>query len=181
MAQKKPIWNFHLLLQSKLTKWDNNNRNFHKIQKRMEYNLLPRFIEKQDFSFKIDTKVFEKDEIQSIYNEMRELTNSFKKQSMQFHYHIAARELNNVRNEIDIIIGNCRLKPSSALNLTINDAQNDAQEDQESDDDDNNSNKEENEDKQHFEVFELYYKLSMKRHELQAEQSCHFLDDQPAG
>ncbi|CAF1366802.1 unnamed protein product [Adineta steineri] len=178
MAQKKPIWNFHLLLKSKLTNWDNKNINFHKIQKRMEYNLLPRFIDKHDFSFKIDTKVFEKDEIQSIYDGMREITNSFKKQSMEFYYQVSARELNNVRNEIDIIIENCRPKPSSILNLTVNDAETDAQQDQESSDDDNNSNKEEKEDKQNFEAFEYYYKLSMKRHQLQAEQSCHFLDEE---
>ncbi|CAF1366856.1 unnamed protein product, partial [Adineta steineri] len=174
MAEKKSIWNFHLLLKSKLTNWDNKNKNFHKIQKRVDYNLLPNFIEKHDFSFKIDTKVFEQNEIQPIYDEMREITNSFKKQAMEFYYRIAARELNNVRNEIDVIIENCRPKPSSALNLTVNDdAQNDAQVDQENDDD--NSNKE---DKQNFEAFELYYKLSMKRHQLQAEQSCHFLDDE---
>ncbi|CAF4153085.1 unnamed protein product, partial [Adineta steineri] len=170
MAEKKPIWNFHLLLKSKLTNWDNKNKNFHKIQKRVDYNLLPNFIEKHDFSFKIDTKVFEQNEIQTIYDGMREITNSFKKQAMEFYYRIAARELNNVRNEIDVIIENCRPKPSSALNLTVND---DAQVDQDGDDD--NSNKE---DKQNFEAFELYYKLSMKRHQLQAEQSCHFLDDE---
>ncbi|CAF1488392.1 unnamed protein product [Adineta steineri] len=169
MAEKKPIWNFHLLLQTKLTKWDNKNRNFHKIQKRMEYNLLPRFIEKHDFTFKIDTKVFEQDEIQSIYDGMRELTNSFKKQSMEFYYQVAARELNNVRNGIDIIIENCRPSPPSALNLTVNEAPDDVPDDQDSDD--NNSNNSNKEDKQHFEAFELYYKLCMKRHQLQAEQS----------
>ncbi|CAF1326714.1 unnamed protein product, partial [Adineta steineri] len=139
MAEKKPIWNFHLLLKSKLTNWDNKNKNFHNIQKRIDYNLFPKFIEKHDFSFKLDSKVFEQDEIQPIYDGMQ----------------------------------NCRPKPSSALNLTVNDAQEDAQVDQENDDD--NSKKE---DKQNFEAFQLYYKLSMKRHHLQAEQSCHFLDDE---
>ncbi|UJR29621.1 hypothetical protein I4U23_017169 [Adineta vaga] len=172
IVEKKPIWNFHLLLKPKIKKWSDKLKNFHIAQKRIEYNLPPKFITKNDFSFKFDTTSFERDEIQPNYNEMRQLTDTFQKNSMKYYFEIVSREANNDKSQIDIIMENCRPR-LTLLNQHIisSDESNSSQTRQENDDILNHDIK-------CYEAFENYYKLIEKRITLQAEQACYFLEEE---
>ncbi|CAF1199245.1 unnamed protein product [Adineta ricciae] len=170
ITKKKSLWNTHLILKPKLKNWFIKSKNFHIIQRRIEYNLLPKFITKNNFSFKFDTQAFQQEDIQPIYNEMHQITNSFQNKSMQFYYQIATRELNNVKDEIDIIIENCRPKlPLLDQNVIISEGL----DGQPTEDEHNNNDNIHIDYKKCYEAFENYYKLSMKRYQLEAEQSSN--------
>ena len=171
IAKKKPIWNTHLILKPKLKNWFNSNKNFHILQRRIEYNLLPKFITKNNFSFKVNTRAFQQEDIQPIYDEMRQITNTIHNQTIQFYFKIASREVNNFKDEIDIIIENCQPKlPLLDQNIIISEDLNS----QQATDEENNLT----DDKKCYEAFKNYYKLSMQRYELEAKQSCYFLDEE---
>ena len=170
IAEKKPIWNIHLMLKPKLKNWFNKNKNFHILQRRIKYNLLPDFITKNNFSFKIDTRAFQQEDIQPIYDEMRQITSTIHNQTMQFYYKTTSREVNNVKDEIDIIIENCRPKLPLLDQNIINSEDLNSQPAEE----DNNLT----DAKKCYEAFENYYKLSMQRYDLEAKQSCYFLDEE---
>ncbi|UJR18806.1 hypothetical protein I4U23_005712 [Adineta vaga] len=170
IGQATSYWNVHLMLKPKLTNWLNKNKDVHTIQKQIEYGILPKMIKKNNFSFKIDQKAFDKEDIQSVYDDMHNMTNNFQKQTMEYYYRTTTRQRNYVRNEIDLIIENCKPKPSSnILDITQHDQieEEDNQEDQ-------------NDDNKVYNAFKKYYDLYSKRLTLEAEQSGYFLAEERA-
>ncbi|CAF1461108.1 unnamed protein product [Rotaria sordida] len=151
----------HLVLKPKMKIWSIKNKNFHMTQKRLQSNLLPKFITKNDLSFKIDESILKQDDIQIIYNDMQQIKNEFYRKSMELYSSVAASEFDIIKNEIEKIIEENR--PDTLFitrnddNVNLNDAQQQSQD----------YNKEE----KSYAAFEHYHQLRIKRLNLEAEQS----------
>ncbi|CAF4004594.1 unnamed protein product [Rotaria sordida] len=151
----------HLVLKPKIKIWSIKSKNFHMAQKRLDSNLLPKFITKIDLSFKIDESILKQDDIQTIYNDMHQIKNEFYRKSMELYSRVASTEFDMIKNEIETIIEENR--PDTLFitqnddDVNLNDAQRLSQ--------DNNK-----EDKS-YAAFEHYHQLRIKRLNLEAEQS----------
>lgn len=164
IAQKQPIWNIHLMLKPKVLNWSKKNEHFHVIQKRIEYGLFPKFIANDKFSVKIDTKMHEQNENQSMYDEMRQITSFCQEKKMQFCYKVAACELNKAKDEIDIIIENAKPRmPVNHLEIT---------------EDNQLTTNNNNEEEKCYKGFQEYYDLLIQRLNLQSQQAGHFLEEE---
>ncbi|CAF1427510.1 unnamed protein product [Rotaria sordida] len=98
--------NIHVILKPKMKICSIKNENFHIAQKSVQYNLPPKFITKTELSFKIDESMLKPTDIQTIYNDMRQITNELCRKSMELNCGVAAREFYTIKNEIDEIIEN---------------------------------------------------------------------------
>ncbi|CAF4678970.1 unnamed protein product, partial [Rotaria socialis] len=85
-------WNAHLFLKPKMKQWSTKNKNYLAATKRVEYDLPPKFISNIDFTFKIDESIFNKDEAQTLYNQMRQLTKDYRTQAMSLYLQSTTRE-----------------------------------------------------------------------------------------
>ncbi|CAF3924196.1 unnamed protein product [Rotaria sp. Silwood1] len=92
-------WTIHLMLKSKVKVYSTKNKNYRIATKRVEYDLLPKFIDKIDFSFKIDESVVGKDEAQAMYDQMRKTTKDFRTQAMKLYVQSLAREHELLSND----------------------------------------------------------------------------------
>lgn len=174
IAKTKPIYNIHLsLLKPNLRRWATKVKEVRISEKRIQYNLLPKFIMKNDFTIKYDKKSFEQDRILAIDNGIQELTNVIRRDTMKFYFNTISEDMNNVKNEIDIILNNCQPKnPLLDQQIIINEDSNGQPLSQE------NNDTIFNEDLKCFKAMENYYQLAQKRIELQAEQACNFLEEE---
>ncbi|CAF4635762.1 unnamed protein product, partial [Rotaria socialis] len=99
-------WNAHLFLKPKMKSWNTKNKNYLAATKRVEYDLPPKFISNIDFTFKIDESIFNKDEAQTLYNQMRQLTKDYRTQAMSLYLQSTTREQEILADEIkNIIVG----------------------------------------------------------------------------
>jgi hypothetical protein len=162
IGEMTPYWNVHLMLKPKVKNWGKKQENVRIIEKRLQYNLMPKFIAKSEFSFKFDKTAFAAEEIQGIYNGMQEIKNSFQAKAMEYYYHIATRQSNNAKSEIDIIMKNAKPKLFNPLRIIRDhDHDNDIQEEENS-----------------YKAFEHYYELYLKRITLETEQVGYFLEEE---
>ncbi|CAF1502723.1 unnamed protein product, partial [Rotaria sp. Silwood1] len=97
-------WNIHLILKPKIKNWSTKNKNYQMLSKRVELDLLPKIIEKVNFSFKIDESIISQDEAQATYNQMRQITKDFRIQAMTLYVQSTARENEILSNEIKGIV-----------------------------------------------------------------------------
>ncbi|CAF4340872.1 unnamed protein product, partial [Rotaria magnacalcarata] len=97
-------WNIHLMLKPKVKLCSTKNKNYLIATKRIEYGLPPKFINKMDFVFKIDESIVNKDEMQIMYNQMRQTIKDFHTQAMTLYVQSLAREHELLTNEIKRII-----------------------------------------------------------------------------
>ncbi|CAM4982186.1 unnamed protein product [Rotaria socialis] len=74
-------WNIHLMLKSKVKQYSVKNIIYGLPTKRLECDLLRKFIDKIDFSFKIDESVAGKDQAQGMHDQMQHelLSNEMKR------------------------------------------------------------------------------------------------------
>ncbi|CAF3714385.1 unnamed protein product, partial [Rotaria sordida] len=93
-------WNTHFLLKPKVKLWLTKNKNYQILSKRVELDMPPKIIDKVDFSFKIDESIISQDEVQAMYNQMRQITKDFRIQTMKLYVQSAARENEILSNEI---------------------------------------------------------------------------------
>ncbi|CAF3810183.1 unnamed protein product [Rotaria sordida] len=70
----------------------------------------PKIIDKVDFSFKIDESIISQDEVQAMYNQMRQITKDFRIQTMKLYVQSAARENEILSNEIKTIINEANIQ-----------------------------------------------------------------------
>ncbi|CAF4979401.1 unnamed protein product [Rotaria sp. Silwood1] len=84
--------------------WAIKNKNVLIATKRVEYDLPPKFIEKVDLSFKIDESIISREEIQIIYNQMREIAKDFRLKVMTLYTLSIIREKELLTKEIERII-----------------------------------------------------------------------------
>ena len=144
-------WNTHLILQPKMKIWNTKNKNYLAAQKRIEYDLPPKFISKINFNFKIDESVIAHDETQALYDEMRKISKDFRLRTMTLYKETLAREHELLSSEIDQIIKGFPESENSS-------------QDQES----------------CLAAFLHYHELRQKRLSLEAKQSVSFLEEQRA-
>ncbi|CAF3348949.1 unnamed protein product, partial [Rotaria socialis] len=78
-------WNAHLFLKPKMKQWSTKNKNYLAATKRVEYDLPPKFISNIDFTFKIDESILNKDEAQTLYNQMRQLAEDYRTLAMSLY------------------------------------------------------------------------------------------------
>ncbi|CAF5013744.1 unnamed protein product, partial [Rotaria sp. Silwood1] len=97
-------WNIHLTIKPKIKLWSTKNKNYLTATKRVEYDIPPKFIEKVDFSFKIDESIINQEEAQATYNQMRQITKDFRIQAMTLYVQSVTRENELLSNEIKRII-----------------------------------------------------------------------------
>ncbi|CAF4649402.1 unnamed protein product [Rotaria sp. Silwood2] len=97
-------WNLHLILKPKMKSLSTKNQNVLLATKRVEYDLLPKFIEKVDLSFKVDESIVNSEEVQGIHNQMREITKDFRIKAMTLYTQSLVREQELLTKEIDRII-----------------------------------------------------------------------------
>ena len=84
--------------------WNTKNKNYLAATKRIEYDLPPKFISNIEFTFKLDETIFNKDEAQTLYNQMRQLTKDYRTQAMSLFLQSTTREREILTNEIEHII-----------------------------------------------------------------------------
>ncbi|CAF4617104.1 unnamed protein product, partial [Rotaria sp. Silwood2] len=143
-------WNTHLILKPKMKLWNTKNKNYLAATKRIEYDISPKFISNIDFTFKLDETIFNKDEAQTLYNQMRQLTKDYRTQAMSLFLQSTTREQEILTNEIEHIIEGFPKE------------ENDERFDVESG----------------YIEFKRYNELREKRYNLEAEQSLYFLEEQ---
>ncbi|CAF4148735.1 unnamed protein product, partial [Rotaria sordida] len=153
----------HLVLKPKMKIWSIKNKNYHMAQKRLQSNLLPKFITKNDLSFKIDESILKQNDIQTIYNDMHQIKNEFYRRSMELYSRVASTEFDMIKNEIETIIEENR---PDTLSITPNDDNVDLNDAQQLTQDDNKEDKS-------YAAFEHYHQLRVKRLNLEAEQSSN--------
>ncbi|CAF4207037.1 unnamed protein product, partial [Rotaria magnacalcarata] len=147
-------WNAHLFLKPKMKQWSTKNKNYLAATKRVEYDLPPKFISNIDFTFKIDESIFNKDEAQTLYNQMRQLTKDYRTQAMSLYLQSTTREQEILADEIkNIIVG---FPKEENNDIMIDDAEDDAG----------------------YIEFKRYNELREKRYNLEAEQSFYFLEEE---
>ncbi|CAF1148051.1 unnamed protein product [Rotaria sordida] len=96
-------WNIHLILKPKIKLWSTKYKNLLAATKRVEYDLLPKFIEKVDLSLKIDESIISQDKVQATYNQMRQITKEFRTQAMTLYVQSLTREHEVLSKEIEHI------------------------------------------------------------------------------
>ncbi|CAF2059955.1 unnamed protein product, partial [Rotaria magnacalcarata] len=128
------------------------SKNYLSATKRVEYDLPPKFISNIDFTFKIDESIFNKDEAQALYNQMRHITKEYRVQAMSLYVQSTNRECEILTDEIKHIIEG----------FPRNTEENDEQVDAESG----------------YTDFKHYNELREKILNLEAEQSIYFLEVQ---
>ncbi|CAF2028125.1 unnamed protein product [Rotaria magnacalcarata] len=148
-------WNIHLILKPKIKLWSTKNKNYKLLTKRVELELLPKIIDKVDFSFRVDESIINQDEAQATYDQMRQITKEFRTQAMKLYVQSAARENEILSNEINGIIEKFPKKEN------------------ENDKDNDGTNAEEG-----YAAFEEYHRLREQRLKLEIEQSLYFLAEQ---
>ena len=92
------------MLKPKLKTWSIKNKNYRTAQKRVEYDLPPKFISKTELSFKIDEAILSPEEAQAYYNEMRQLTSKFRTETMTLYIKAVTREYELLTDEIKLCI-----------------------------------------------------------------------------
>jgi hypothetical protein len=97
-------WNIHLVLKSKTKMCATKNKNYQTATKRVEYDLPPKFISNNDFTFKIDESILPKDECQTMYDQMRQVVKDFRLQAMKLYVQSTKREHEILSNEIERIL-----------------------------------------------------------------------------
>ncbi|CAF4025044.1 unnamed protein product [Rotaria sordida] len=97
-------WNIHLILKPKIKIWSTKNKNYRTITKRIELDLPPKFISKIDFNFKVDESIISQEELQILYNRMRQITKNYRVGTMTLYEQAQAREHEFLTNEIKQII-----------------------------------------------------------------------------
>ncbi|CAF1095882.1 unnamed protein product, partial [Rotaria magnacalcarata] len=97
-------WNTHLMLQSKIKLCLIKNTNYRITTKRLEYDILPKFIEKINISYKIDESIMDDEAIQTSSDEMRQITKDYRTRAMALYVQVLAREYELVSNDIKRII-----------------------------------------------------------------------------
>ncbi|CAF4609721.1 unnamed protein product, partial [Rotaria sp. Silwood2] len=142
-------WNIHLILKPKIKNWSTKNKNYQILAKRVELDLPPKIIEKDDFSFKIDESIISQDEAQVTYNQMRQITKDFRTQAMTLYVQSTARENEVLLNEIKCIVDRFPQE---------NDDEFDAE--------------------PGYAAFKQYHETREKRIKIEIEQSLHFLFEQ---
>ncbi|UJR29592.1 hypothetical protein I4U23_010809, partial [Adineta vaga] len=141
-------WRLHLLLEPKLKLWSTKNENFQKATKRVEYNLLPKFIGQTQLSFNFNETQFPKQEAQEIYDDMKQISKDYHTRSMTLVIKTQKRGLELLTNEIKQII---QCFPNN--------------------NDDNGFDTQAG-----LTAFHQYNDLREKRFKLLAEKACHFLE-----
>jgi hypothetical protein len=142
-------WSIHSILKPKMKLWCTKNKNYQIATKRVEYDLPPNFISKTNLTFKIDESILGKEETQSIYNDMRHITKEYRTQSMILYLKSITREKEILSNEIERIIEGVP-----------------------------KFNNEESDHEVGYTAFRNYHDLREKRYQLEATQSCYFLEKQ---
>ncbi|CAF5037176.1 unnamed protein product, partial [Rotaria sp. Silwood1] len=142
-------WNIHLTLKPKIKLWSTKNKNYLTVTKRVEYDIPPKFIEKVDFSFKIDESIINQEEAQATYNQMRQITKDFRIQAMTLYVQSVTRENELLSNEIKRIIEGFPQDNDDGFDAEPG-----------------------------YSAFKHYHNLREKRLNLEAEQSILFLSEQ---
>ncbi|CAF3915378.1 unnamed protein product [Rotaria magnacalcarata] len=97
-------WSTHLVLKSKMKLYGTKSKNYLASTKRVKYDLPPKFISNIDFTFKIDESIFNEDEAQALYNQMRHITKEYRIQAMSLYVQSTNRECEILTDEIKHII-----------------------------------------------------------------------------
>jgi hypothetical protein len=97
-------WNIHLMLKPKMKTLSIKNKNNLLATKRVEYDLPPKFIGNTELSFKIDESIINQEEVQALYNQMRQITKDYRNEAMTLYVQACAREQELLSNEIKTII-----------------------------------------------------------------------------
>lgn len=93
----------HLTLKPKMKMWMTKKKNVQVTTKRVEYDAPPKFIERINFSFKIDESIIAHDEAQAMYDRMRDITKRYRLEAMSAYLESTRRELELLESEIERI------------------------------------------------------------------------------
>jgi hypothetical protein len=84
--------NIHLVMKSKMKQWATKYKNYRLALKQVEYDSPPEFIGKVQLSFRINESILNRDEVESMYNRMRQITKEYRTQSMALYLQALNRE-----------------------------------------------------------------------------------------
>ncbi|CAF3423134.1 unnamed protein product, partial [Rotaria sp. Silwood2] len=144
-------WNIHLILKSKMKQWSTKNKNYITATKRIEYDLPPKFISSANCTFRIDESIVSKEEAQSLYDQMRQLTKDYRMQAMSIYLRAMTREKEILKNEIDNIIKGFIQENAEDFDIELDSG---------------------------YIAFKYYNELREKRLNLEAQKAVYFLEEQ---
>jgi hypothetical protein len=117
--------------------------------KRVEYDLLPKFIANIQFSYKIDDSILRPDEVQAAYDQMKKTTKNFRTEAMTQYVQSMGRENELLTNEIKRIIDGFPQENDDGFDAEAG-----------------------------YAAFKQYHELREKRINLEIQRSIYFLDEQ---
>ncbi|CAF2056870.1 unnamed protein product [Rotaria magnacalcarata] len=141
-------FNFHFVLESKVKQCSMKNKRYVMVTKRAEYDLLPKFIEKMEFSFKIDESVMSQEDAQVMYDQMHKITKDYRTQMMSLYVRSLAREYELLSSEIKRTVELFPQEKDQGFGATSGHV-----------------------------AFKHYHELREKRLNLEVEQSLYFLEE----
>ncbi|CAF2268916.1 unnamed protein product [Rotaria magnacalcarata] len=141
-------FNFHFVLESKVKQCSMKNKSYVMVTKRAEYGLLPKFIEKMEFSFKIDESVMSQEDAQVMYDQMHKITKDYRTQMMALYVRSLAREYELLSSEIKRTVELFPQEKDQGFGATSGHV-----------------------------AFKHYHELREKRLNLEVEQSLYFLEE----
>ena len=142
-------WNIHLSIKPKMKLWATKTKNFTTASRRVQFDLLPAFINKVEFSFKVDESIISKEEAQELYNQMQQVTRTYRSGAMNLYLQIMAREKELLDAEMKRIIEGFPKDNDHGIDAEPG-----------------------------FAAFKQYQDLRMKRINLEVDQSIYFLEEQ---
>jgi len=138
----------HEIIRSKLKLWHTTNKNYHTATKRLQFNILPKFITKTNFNFKFNKTVLGPEETQITYDKMDQITANYHKEAIELYTMTLARETELLKYEIDQLIEGFPKDNTNDIDPEVC-----------------------------LEAFKHYHGLRLKRYDLQLNQAVHFLEE----
>jgi hypothetical protein len=93
-------WNIHYVLKSKVKLCSIKKKNYRTATKQVEYDLLPKFIEKIDPTWKIDESVVDRQDAQGTIDYVKQMVKNFRTQLMTTYIQSLAHEYELLSDEI---------------------------------------------------------------------------------
>ncbi|CAF1416344.1 unnamed protein product [Adineta ricciae] len=135
----------HEIIRTKVKVWHTTNKNYHTADKRLRFNILPKFVAKTNLNFKFNKTIRTPAETQAIYDRMNQITMNYHKEAMEVFTNTLAEDAELLKYEIDQLIKGFPKDDTNEIDPEVC-----------------------------LEAFKDYHKLRLQRYDLQLQQAVHF-------
>ena len=138
----------HEIIRKTLKLWHTTNKNYHTTTKRLELNILPKFIYKTNLHLKFNKTILGQEETQIIYDKMDQITANYHKEAIELYTMTLARENELLKHEIDQLIEGLPKDNTNDIDPEVS-----------------------------LQAFKHYHELRLQRYKLQLNQTVYFLEE----